>query len=756
MKLPTLFRGPQAASRRAEGGEWGQKRRRFLAQAWLLGPAFVLLTTLLITPRQAAHYPLLKAGDIAPTDVVIHRDVTLPDVESTEQKRRRAGLDVPPVYVFDPEVSEQVKAKLAAVVALGQKAEHHDLSRLVSELSQVAGQRLEPGEVQVLRTLRFSQEVLLALMDVVDQVYRQGVVEDRVELLRWADKGVTVKEAGTDKEHLQLDVFRFIDAATLAETLEQRLAALRLVERQHRRPLATFLARLMPPNVILDRGETLSRRMRAAASVEEVSVHLNRGRVLLRRGDEVSPQVARLLESLAASSQGPSSLWPVLGGFGMASLLALMWFFYFRREPVAETERLVRYGSVLVVLFLSLLVEGAVAFVVGRVAAAVIREPFNEVAVYWPALPHATGPILASLMFGLSVGVLFAASQAVLVSLMLVFPGHTVAYSLLAAVAAAFATQKVKERNALTRVGLFLAGFNVFCAVALSLHSLPNPQIQEVSAHAATAALGGIMAAVLASFFLPVLESATGTITDIRLLELSNPNLPLLRRLATEAPGTFQHSLAMANLAEAAAEAIGANPLLARVCCYYHDIGKLMRPEYFIENQRGGPNPHDHLSPWMSALIVEKHVKDGLELARQYKLPEPIREAIATHHGTKLIHFFYNRAKQQETPDKGEVEEQEFRYKGPKPKSKEMGIILLADAVEAAARTLSEATPGRVQSMIEQVIKKVLEDGQLDECELTLKDLEKISAAFSWVITSAGHHRIDYPGFDFNRRGNGR
>lgn len=756
MKLPFLSRASKPLGRRREGGEWGQRRRRFLGQAWILGPAFVVFTTALIAPRQVVRYPLLKAGEIAPTDVVVDRDVTLPDVESTEQKRRRAGLEVPPVYVFDPTVAEQAKAKLSAIMTLGQKLERQDLAELAAGLSRVAGQRLEPREVAALRALRFREELQLALSDLVDQLYRQGVVEDRAELLRWADKGITLKESGSEKEHLQLDVFRFVDAASLAETLEQRLVALRLVDRQYRQPVASFLARLMPPNVILDRGETLSRRMRAAASVEEVSVHLNRGRVLVRRGDEVSPQVARLLESLAASSQGSRSAWPLAGSFGMAALVALMWFFYFRREPVADTERYVRYGSVLVVLFLSLVVEAAVGFVVGRVAAAVIREPFNQVAVYWPVLPHATGPILASLMFGLSVGVLFAASQAVLVSLMLVFPGHTVAYSLLAAVAAAFATQKVKERNALTRVGLFLAAFNVFCAVTLTLHSLPNPQIQEVSAHAATAALGGIMAAVLASFFLPVLESATGTITDIRLLELSNPNLPLLRRLATEAPGTFQHSLAMANLAEAAAEAIGANPLLARVCCYYHDIGKLMRPEYFIENQRGGPNPHDHLSPWMSALIVEKHVKDGLELARQYKLPEPIREAIATHHGTKLIHFFYNRAKQQETPDKGEVEEQEFRYPGPKPRSKEMGIILLADAVEAAARTLSETTPGRVQGMIEQVIKKVLEDGQLDECELTLKDLEKISAAFSWVITSAGHHRIDYPGFDFNRRGNGR
>jgi len=272
-----------------------------------------------------------------------------------------------------------------------------------------------------------------------------------------------------------------------------------------------------------------------------------------------------------------------------------------------------------------------------------------------------------------------------------------------------------------------------------------------VAAQMTAAATGGMLAAVLASFLVPALESMTGTITDIRLLELSNPNLPLLKRLAVEAPGTFQHSLAMANLAEAAAEAIGANPLLARVCCYYHDIGKLAKPEYFVENQRGG-NPHDNLSPWMSALVVSNHVKAGLELARAYKLPEPVRDAIVTHHGNKLIRYFYSRAKEKENADSGQVEENEFRYPGPKPRTKEMGILLLADAVEAGSRTVQEPTPGRIQGMIDQIVKNVLEDGQLDECDLTLKDIERISAAFFWVLTNAFHHRIDYPGFDFNRR----
>lgn len=755
MKVSGLIARKTKALGRHSGGEWGQKRRRFLGQARIVGPLFVLLSTVLLCPKQTQRYPTLKTGDIAPSDVVVWREIVLPDMEATEEKRRRAGLEIPPVYVMDESVGERVKTKLEAIFSAGANTRRLPLWEASLELSKAAGQRLEVQDLEVLRALNFSREVLVTLMDLVEQIYRQGVVEDRVEVLRWAEKGVSLRRSGSEKEQLVLDVFRFLDAAGLSETLEERMASLG-IQRRYRRPLASFLARLMPPNVILDRSETLSRRIRAASAVEDVVIHLNRGRVLLRKGDEVSPQMARILESLAASSQGGVGWWPILAVFGLVSSMAVMWFFYFRREPVAEREQKIRFGSVLVVLAGALVLEAAFGFVLGQMAAAVVRKPFDQVAVYWPALPHGTGPMLASLMFGLPVGVVFAASQAVLVEVMLNLPGDAVAYALLEAVAAAFVIQRVKDRNALTRVGLLLAGVNLLFATTLSLGTLASPELEEVLARGLTGALGGVITAVLAGFFLPVLENLTGTITDIRLLELSNPSLPLLRRLATEAPGTFQHSLAMANLAEAAAEAIGANPLLARVCCYYHDVGKLVRPDYFIENQRRGKNPHDHLSPWMSALVVSKHVKEGLELARKFKLPEPIREAIATHHGTKLIHFFYTRAKQQANPDLGEVTEEKFRYPGPKPKSKEMGIILLADAVEAAARTLSEATPGRVQGMIQQVMKSVLEDGQLDECELTLKDLEKISAAFSWVITSAAHNRIDYPGFNFNEGHRGR
>jgi hypothetical protein len=326
-------------------------------------------------------------------------------------------------------------------------------------------------------------------------------------------------------------------------------------------------------------------------------------------------------------------------------------------------------------------------------------------------------------------------------------------FAVVSGVGAALATVRLKERNVLARVGLVVVGINVVTIVGLTL-LLGGSTGQVLAAKTLAGLVGGVASVALASFLLPVLESLTGMVTDIRLLELSNPNLPLLKRMSLEAPGTFQHSLAMANLAEAAAEAIGANPLLARVCCYYHDIGKLAKPDYFVENQRGA-NPHDTLRPWMSALIVSNHVKAGLELAREHRLPEPVLDAIATHHGNKLIRYFYSRAKEQEDPDHGEVSDREFRYPGPRPRSKEMGIIHLADAVEAASRTLQDPNPSRIQDMIDQIVKNALDDGQLDDCELTLKDIEKVGATFFWVLSNALHNRIDYPGFDFNRRGAG-
>ena len=733
-------------------GEFVQWRRQLLGKTWLWAAALVVVGSFLIAPGAVRRYPTLAAGAVAPADIIIARDVTIPDPEATEKRRREVSLEVRPVYVRDPAGERLVLEKLDEVFAAGRAARRGGAAELAQYLSETTGALVTPQEAVTLRAAAFSQELLSVLRDVASRLYRQGIVSSRPELLLASDRGLTLRTTGTAQEQVELDIYRFVDGGSgLAETVEQRLAVEAIVRRDARQHLATMLSRMLVPNVIEDRGETLARRLRAAAAVESVVVRLPRGRVLVRRGDEVTPQTARLLQALAAGSKPTFNPLSVLGTVVVISMLAGAWYFFLKRQGPSPEEFRYRFGSIVILTLAMLLLERASAFLAGGVAASIVREEFGHVDVYLPALPHGAGPIVAGLMFGIPVAVLFALVQAVLVSMFLGGDVAVAVYALVTGLGAAFVSERLRERNVFLRAGLILAGVSALTVLGLMLWQGKVTDGPVMAAQITSGAVGGMLAAVLASFLVPVIESMTGTITDIRLLELSNPNLPLLKRLSVEAPGTFQHSLAMANLAEAAAEAVGANPLLARVCCYYHDIGKLAKPEYFVENQRG-PNPHDTLSPWMSALVVSNHVKAGLELARQYRLPEPIRDAIVTHHGNKLIRYFYSRAKEKENADSGQVKENEFRYPGPKPHTKEMGILLLADAVEAGSRTVQEPTPGRIQGMIDQIVKNVLEDGQLDECDLTLKDIERISAAFFWVLTNAFHHRIDYPGFDFNRR----
>lgn len=257
-----------------------------------------------------------------------------------------------------------------------------------------------------------------------------------------------------------------------------------------------------------------------------------------------------------------------------------------------------------------------------------------------------------------------------------------------------------------------------------------------------------MLSGAAASFALPILESLLCITSDIKLVELSNTNLPLLRRLAFEAPGTFQHSLMVANLAKAGSEAVGADAVLAYAGALYHDIGKMERPEYFIENQAPGRNPHDKLQPSMSALVITNHVKKGLALAREYNLPQPLQDAIAQHHGTRRLDFFFKKAK--DGSDE-EIRDEDYRYPGPRPRNKVMGILMLADGVEAASRTLVEPSDLKIRELIGKLLDSCLKEGQLDESDLTLAELRKVSEAFQLILSSIYHRRIDYPGFDFNK-----
>lgn len=309
--------------------------------------------------------------------------------------------------------------------------------------------------------------------------------------------------------------------------------------------------------------------------------------------------------------------------------------------------------------------------------------------------------------------------------------------------ACCFCLREIRTRKKLIEVSVFstLAVFITSMSLGM-IQSLPMQHclFQSGVAAGATFAVGVIIQA-----FLPIIESAFGIATSMTLLDYSDANQPLLRKLALDAPGTFSHSLLIGSISEAAAESISANGLLCRVGAYYHDIGKVNKPTYFIENQMGLASRHEQLSPAMSQLVIVGHVKDGIEIAKEFGLPTVLRQFIETHHGTTLMEYFYNEARKKQDDRQTTVSESEFRYPGPKPLSKEAAIVMLADAAESAARTLTDTSPTKVETLVHTIAMKRLQDGQFDECELTLRELSRIEASLSKSLAAHHHGRIPYP-----------
>ncbi|MCK5505164.1 MAG: HDIG domain-containing protein [Thermodesulfovibrionia bacterium] len=367
-----------------------------------------------------------------------------------------------------------------------------------------------------------------------------------------------------------------------------------------------------------------------------------------------------------------------------------------------------------------------------------------QFAIY--AIPLATGAMLTALLIDVHTAIVFSVITSLLAGVWLNNPFFSI-FHFAASLTGALGVIRCKKRSAIWRAGLFVGLVSV-CTCLIII--LIQEQILSIETPLALsfAFLNGLIVATLVSAILPLLEHIFNLTTDISLLELIDLNQPLMRNLLVEAPGTYHHSIIVGNLVESAAEAVGVNPLLARVSAYYHDIGKIKMPEYFIENQQISTSRHDKLAPRMSSLILMSHVKEGVEFAKQNKLPDSIIDIIQQHHGTSVITYFFQKAKEQHVDTSTPIKEADFRYSGPKPQSRVAALVLIADAVEAASRALTDPTPSRISAVVERVINHFFLDGQLDDCELTLKDLTEIKSHFVYLLTSVFHRRVSYPGFE--------
>ncbi|HZK57411.1 MAG TPA: HDIG domain-containing protein, partial [Clostridia bacterium] len=369
----------------------------------------------------------------------------------------------------------------------------------------------------------------------------------------------------------------------------------------------------------------------------------------------------------------------------------------------------------------------------------IITRAVQGISIY--LIPIAASSMLLSILLESRLALLINLCLTVLVS---VITGNNITFIAMALVGGtvgAFSVINTQQRANIFVSGLAIGVINMITIVGIGF--INSSEVMETLMSGFYGLLNGLFCSILTVGSLPAWESVFSVVTPLKLLELSNPNQPLLKKLLIEAPGTYHHSIIVGNLGESAADALGVNSLLARAGAFYHDIGKTKRPYFFKENQLTSDNPHDKLDPYLSSTIIRDHVKDGVELAKKHKLPVEIRDFIEQHHGTTLVAYFYHEAKIE--GNDGDIDEDDFRYEGPKPRTKETAIVMLADSVEAAVRSLSSPTREKVEELIEKIIKNRLEDGQLDESNITLRELDKVKKSFLKVILSIFHERIEYP-----------
>jgi putative nucleotidyltransferase with HDIG domain len=566
-------------------------------------------------------------------------------------------------------------------------------------------------------------------------------VSNKEVLLKEIDRGITLRNVANQTEKT-VSALRQFYGPDQAKTMVRIVAEPLVGELNYNliNLIVDFCQRLAQPNITLNRNETEKRKQLALKSVKPIMYQIKAGEMLVREGERITADHLLKLGTLNSRTENTHVASVGLGAALVLAVIIIVVYTLFFNHP--------RYNSLntaknalflcLVLIMVFAIAKGSDLF--SAVADSQIPFPISPASIAYAA-PAAAGSMLVCIFLGFEVALPFALISALGVSVLMGSRIELFCYFLISGIMAAYWVQHCRERKVFITAGVRLGLINIVLATSASFFGsdfaglkLPTDWVMAFS--------GGIASAIVTVGVAPLLELSFQYTTDITLLELANLDRPILRRLMLEAPGTYHHSVIVGSLVEAAAAEIGANPLLAKVCGYYHDIGKVKKPLYFIENQRTGKNKHDKLAPSMSSLILIAHVKDGIEIARKNKLGKVIIDTIQQHHGTSLITYFYDKARMLKGQDA--IKADDYRYPGPKPQTKEAGLVMLADVVEAASRTLENPTPARIQGLVQNLVNKIFSDGQLDDCELTLKDLHSIAKIFNKILTGIHHHRIEY------------
>ena len=650
---------------------------------------FILMTV--VTPKRYK----LNEGDIATVDIKAPRDII--DEEATKLKEQEVTAKVEKKFTLKNEIkieaSDNVKGFFDKLINL--KSNNIDEKSKIAELKKIDTINLSDSEYKELLDLSVDKDTELQwiALTAIDKAYENQIEEDSKAI---ADAKSIVDEY-LSRQGLESNI-----EVILREICESQVKA----------------------NYFFDQSKTDEAIKEALKGVSKVMIKKNQ--IIVKEGEPITQKQINILTELGLIGEDISKdyIYTYIILFFYVLFVLILQYIYMKNE---NNKILNNTKLVFLILLLNLL-----SLIIARV--------FTLVSVF--LIPIACTPILMTVFLGSKISIIINSFNLLFIGIIIGFDPQIILVAIVANIISSLTLKKVNQRNDILYSTAYLAVSSAI--IVLSSGILLSNNIKRILIDVALATGGAFISGILAMGLLPFLESSFNLVTNMKLLELSNPNNLLLKRLLMEAPGTYHHSIMVANLAEVAAEEVGANPMLVRVGAYYHDIGKIKRPFFFGENQLGGVNPHDKISPALSTTIIIYHVKDGLELAKQYDVPTIVTDMIAHHLGTTFVKYFYYTLKNNsENPDL--IKEDDFRYPGPKPQTKEAAIIMMADSVEAAVRSIQEPTLDKIEAMVNNIIKDKLNSNQLNECDLTFKDLEVIKACFLKVLKGIYHHRIEYP-----------
>jgi putative nucleotidyltransferase with HDIG domain len=726
-------------------GVWGHLRshlRRGHVLVRLAVCALAAIALWFVTRGWAPPQPY-RLGDIPERAITARTQFEQVDQDATRTAREDARKLSVAIFDQDPALLTNLRAKLENEVNQIVAADNLSNANEVwnSFRLPLAEGTPEPTTEERQQQYQRFREALLgegalekfktALAEVFAPFEQSGLLDAMPADLEVNSERIAVRPIGSDGFESEVavnEVLTEFAADRLQKSLEQKLPSLEVASR-----VFAWLRPKLPVTLKLSLESTLKEQEKRVAEVKDVTKIYPPGSVLARANDPINKSSLDLLDLEYQAELDQRSLSAKLGRtlavIGMyVALYTLCGFYVHYRDPRISQElgRLATMLSLVVVTVALMLVTS--------------RDE-------WRA------EIIPLMLFGMTVAIAYQQELALLlttaVALVAVealgMPLSDALVLMATTVGAILLLRRVRSRSKLLTVGFVAAGVAFFTTIGVS--ALEGQFGGSVFKEALLLSVWAVVAGSLMTCLLPLVERIFGVQTDLSLIELGDPAHPLLQELIRRAPGTYNHSITVASLAESAAEAIGGRGLLVRVGAYFHDIGKMLKPGYFAENQGQGDNRHQSLVPAMSTLVIIAHVKDGADLARQNKIPAPIIDFIQQHHGTTLVEYFYRQASERKEadPNGGTVDESSFRYPGPKPQTKEAGILMLADAVESASRTLVEPTPARIESLVEDISRKRLLDGQFDECGLTLEEVRKIGDSLVKSLTAVYHGRVKYP-----------